>query len=74
MEIYILALKTELAVLTVSLLGAGALYCALLLIKQSIVKLTNKQIKRVRRLPDKADIDFEKLQSDMKHWQQIIEN
>lgn len=74
MEIYILALKTGLAVLTISLLGAGALYAVLFLIKQLIIKLFNKETKRVRRLETKPDIDFDKLKNDLEHWQQIIEN
>ena len=74
MEIYILALKTGLAVLAISLLGAGILYSVLLLIKQLVVKLANKKNKRVRRLETKPDIDFDKLQNDLEHWQRIIEN
>lgn len=74
MEIYILALKTGLAVLTISLSGTGALYCVLFLIKQLIIKLFNKETKRVRRLETKPDIDFDKLKNDLEHWQQIIEN
>lgn len=74
MEIYILALKTGLTVLTISLLGAGALYAVLFLIKQLIIKLFNKETKRVRRLETKPDIDFDKLKNDLEHWQQIIEN
>lgn len=41
MEIYILALKTGLSVLAICLLGAGALYALLFLIKKLIIKLTN---------------------------------
>lgn len=74
MEIYILALKTGLSVLAISLLGAGALYTVLFLIKQLIIKLTKKENKKVRRLENKPDIDFNKLKRDMEHWQQIIEN
>ena len=74
MEIYILALKTGLSALTISLLGSGALYGVLLLIKKLIIKLTNKKIKRVRRLETKPDIDFDKLKKDLEHWQLIIEN
>lgn len=74
MEIYILALKTGLSVLAVSLLGAAALYTVLFLIKQLIIKLTKKENKKVRRLENKPDIDFNKLKRDMEHWQQIIEN
>lgn len=74
MEIYILALKTGLSVLAVSLLGAAALYAVLFLIKQLIIKLTKKENKKVRRLENKPDIDFNKLKRDMEHWQQIIEN
>lgn len=74
MEIYILAFKTGLSVLAISLLGAGVLYALLFLIQKLVVKLTNKNIKRVRRLETKQDIDFNKLQNDLDHWQQIIEN
>lgn len=74
MEIYILAFKTGLSVLAISLLGAAALYCVLFLIKQLIIKLTKKENKKVRRLENKPDIDFNKLKRDMEHWQQIIEN
>lgn len=74
MEIYILALKTGISVLTISLLGAGALYAVLFLIKQLIIKLTKTENKKVRRLENKPDIDFNKLKRDMEHWQQIIEN
>lgn len=74
MEIYVLAFKTGLSVLTISLLGAAALYGVLFLIKNLIVKLCNKEIKRVRRLETKPDIDFNKLKRDLEYWQQIIEN
>lgn len=74
MGIYILALKTGLSVLAISLLGAAALYGVLSLIKQLIIKLTKKENKKVRRLENKPDIDFNKLKRDMEHWQQIIEN
>ena len=74
MEIYILALKTGLSVLAISLLGAAALYGALFLIKKLIIKITKKENKKVRRLENKPDINFDKLKSDMEHWQQIIEN
>lgn len=74
MEIYILALKTGLSVLTISLLGAGILYSVLLLVKQLLVKLTRKELKKVRRSDIKQDIDFEKLKNDLEHWRQIIEN